>query len=241
MYNRFLEDELYHHGILGQKWGVRRFQNPDGTLTAAGKKRYLNDDGTLNKKGQKFEIKNDTKIKSEQDIRLENFKKEKQRIADEVDKECEETIDLNSKLREAGLEFDNSLFRNIEKILKNHTEKIYKKYNEEERTEIICEIFGNTKSQLYDSRNDALIAIDKKDGKIIGIYEKYDLNSLLRNNKDIGYGRASERYKDYGEVFRPKHLNTALGFGPYRDIDYYDSRNKMSDQLYKDADDEYKH
>lgn len=33
------EDELYHHGIKGQKWGVRRFQNPDGTLTAAGRKR----------------------------------------------------------------------------------------------------------------------------------------------------------------------------------------------------------
>lgn len=31
---------LAHHGIKGQKWGIRRYQNPDGTLTAAGRKRY---------------------------------------------------------------------------------------------------------------------------------------------------------------------------------------------------------
>lgn len=32
-------DEQYHHGIKGQKWGVRRYQNKDGTYTSAGKKR----------------------------------------------------------------------------------------------------------------------------------------------------------------------------------------------------------
>lgn len=48
-----MSDYLIHHGILGQKWGVRRYQNEDGSLTAAGKKRYLN-----GKKGREL-LKND--------------------------------------------------------------------------------------------------------------------------------------------------------------------------------------
>lgn len=37
---RYYDDELYHHGIKGQRWGVRRYQNPDGSLKVAGAKRY---------------------------------------------------------------------------------------------------------------------------------------------------------------------------------------------------------
>ena len=37
--------ELYHHGIKGQKWGVRRYQNADRTLTSAGKARYSKGNG----------------------------------------------------------------------------------------------------------------------------------------------------------------------------------------------------
>ena len=54
MYN-----ELIHYGVLGMKWGVRRFQNKDGTLTAAGKVRYSDH---LTKKDNKWIKKNTAKI-----------------------------------------------------------------------------------------------------------------------------------------------------------------------------------
>ena len=41
------DEELYHYGIKGQKWGVRRYQNDNGSLTPSGKKRY-SDDSQLN-------------------------------------------------------------------------------------------------------------------------------------------------------------------------------------------------
>lgn len=50
-------NELYHHGVKGMKWGVRRYQNKDGTLTAAGKKRMYREQFDMESKEKKEQRK----------------------------------------------------------------------------------------------------------------------------------------------------------------------------------------
>lgn len=58
-------NELYHHGIKGQRWGVRRFQNPDGTLTEAGKRREERKSNRLERRNSYSRGKKITKEKKQ--------------------------------------------------------------------------------------------------------------------------------------------------------------------------------
>lgn len=63
---------LVHHGIRGQKWGVRRFQEEDGTLTAAGKQRYA-DYKSLNRRDRRA-YRRASKALGRQDITRQEIK-----------------------------------------------------------------------------------------------------------------------------------------------------------------------
>ena len=63
------QGELYHHGIKGQKWGVRRFQNKDGSLTPAGKRRY--DEPNVGRKTKESKTYKTPKNKSLHRLKLE--------------------------------------------------------------------------------------------------------------------------------------------------------------------------
>ena len=71
-------NELHHHGIKGMRWGVRRYQNPDGSRTALGKKRESSRNDK-EKKARKADVKN-RRTMSDADLkkRVERMKLEKE-------------------------------------------------------------------------------------------------------------------------------------------------------------------
>lgn len=69
-------DELYHWGVKGMKWGVRRYQNKDGTLTSEGKKHYSQDHEDYTRAHTKKSVREMSD--SELNARINRLQKEQQ-------------------------------------------------------------------------------------------------------------------------------------------------------------------
>lgn len=115
-------NQLYHHGVKNMKWGQRRYQNKDGTLTPLGKKRYKKELEKLKQEKKVLANKQRTQAKID---KLEKMRKDiddSKKAMDEPDKPSDGTL---TDRRKSARKMSNEEL--AERISRLETEKSYQK------------------------------------------------------------------------------------------------------------------
>lgn len=174
-YTNYLE----HYGILGMKWGVRRYQNPDGTLTAAGKKRYGGDGSTRKTSfGERFYTKAANAVQRDaDDLRKNGYDKE----ADAVQKVADKNL---QRARDAAIKAERKeAMRNRRTMSdKEIRERIDRIRLEEEYKRVTQESLKTGK----DTVTDILASSGKKAAGIVTVAAMvYSVKAALKGNFDL--------------------------------------------------------
>ena len=223
-----LNNELYHHGIKNMKWGIRRFQNKDGSLTPAGKKRYDKEVAKL--KAEKKKLRNEISVQKKAD-KLKQLEKER-----DVLKAQSKNLKKNSKTTTQEDKQAETIEQKRERLLKSTDAKeLYENralLTKNELDERINRI--DTEAKLKSK-----IVVEKRKTGMEKFNERMSKATDTIGNAVALYQKVDNAYSTFSKSSIGKSLANKLGIEqPKKEFnidEIWKKRNKLSDEDLKKA------
>lgn len=181
-------NELFHHGIIGMKWGVRRYQNRDGTLTAAGKKRYDKEVAKLKEKEKVLKNREKTQAK------FDKLAAKKAQL-DEKERELDERSGKASKQKKEAKASkpsvdDKPRAKTVAEMSDQELEAVVRRMNLEQRyAQLNPTTVSKGRKFMESTRDDVVLPALKSAGKKV-------LTGLLEDALGSAAGKITGKIKD---------------------------------------------
>lgn len=204
---RHSDDYLQHHGIKGQRWGIRRYQNKDGSLTTAGQKRY-------NKEVEKLK-KETAKVKAAEKVAANSKKTQAKFDKLEAKKQA---LEERKKALKSNKNSDDTTGKSSEELLEERRAKLLKSTDAKE-------LYKNKDLLTYQELSDRLNRIDleaRLQNKIPTEPSRFDKAKSVIENATNMYRTVDNAYSAVSNSAIGKMLAKKLGIALSKETDKYD-------------------